>query len=155
MAEEGPVAAEPRRMRQPRHLLAPRARRGRATERSDSPPGGDAFLTRHVKPAGTYWTLRTPRGRNRDHRRKIGLVAPVGTIEAACAEASETEARWAEQRAAGARNREHAEAAYPKLAAAVVRWLDFASEHHALAVAIGRGAAEQLIAFARASVQTS
>ncbi len=41
-------------------------------------PSGDAFVTRRVKAAGMYWSLWRPRGRNRPHRRPLGIVAPVG-----------------------------------------------------------------------------
>ena len=46
-------------------------------------PSGDAYLTRQVKTAGKYWVAWRPRGRNRPHRRKLGLWAPAEAIEQA------------------------------------------------------------------------
>jgi hypothetical protein len=107
-------------------------------------PSGDAFVTRRVKAAGACWTLWRPRGRNRDHRRKIGVLAPAETIEAARVEAEATEAKRAAQRVVGERARSRAEAAYrDEFDAAVVRWLDVDAEHEVLAMKIARGAVEQ------------
>jgi hypothetical protein len=46
-------------------------------------PSGDAFVTRQVKAAGVFWTAWRPRGKNRPHRRKLGLYAPRRVIEEA------------------------------------------------------------------------
>ncbi|MGD9792291.1 MAG: DUF2293 domain-containing protein [Acidimicrobiia bacterium] len=106
-------------------------------------PSGDAFVTRQVKNGGVYWVLWRPRGR-REHRRKLGLLAPTETIGAARAAAVATEARRAVQRASNATSRDRAEATYrTQFAETVFRWLDFAPEHDALADAIARGAVEQ------------
>ena len=56
-------------------------------------PAGDAFVTRQVKSAGVYWTAWRPRGRNRPHRRKLGLFAPTAAITRARGEAEQTSAR--------------------------------------------------------------
>jgi hypothetical protein len=61
-------------------------------------PSGDAFVTRHVKAAGSYWVAWRPRGRKRPHRRRLGLWAPKEAIEAALAEAEATEEKRAKQR---------------------------------------------------------
>ena len=109
-------------------------------------PSGDAFVTRTVKAAGVYWTVWRPRGRGRDHRRKLGLLAPRQAIAAARARAAETAEQRAGQRAAGARHRAGAEAAYrTEFEAAVVAWLDFAPRHRRLAEEIARGAAERAV----------
>ena len=60
-------------------------------------PAGDHFVTRQVKAAGVFWTAWRPRGRNRDHRRKLGLYAPETTIAAARERARETEERRAKR----------------------------------------------------------
>ena len=107
-------------------------------------PAGDAFVTRRVKAAGVFWLLWQPRGRNRPHRRSLGLLAPATTITAAQSEAEETAERRAKARVSGARQRERDEVRYREEFAAAVRvWLDFADEHFALAEEIAVGAAEQ------------
>ena len=45
-------------------------------------PSGDAFLTRTVKAAGTYWLSWQPRSQQRQHRRLLGLWAPSQAIAA-------------------------------------------------------------------------
>jgi hypothetical protein len=91
-------------------------------------PAGDAFVTRRVKAGGVYWVAWRPRGRNREHRRKLGLFAPRATIDAARAEAEDTSARRAIQREASTRRRDRVEADYRSgFAAAVLQWLDFAA----------------------------
>ncbi len=57
----------------------------------ESLESGDAFVTRRVKAAGTYWVAWRPRGRNRPHRRRLGFWAPKEAIESAQAEAAATE----------------------------------------------------------------
>ena len=107
-------------------------------------PAGDAFVTRTVKAAGTYWVAWRPRGRNRQHRRRLGLWAPRSVIEAALEKASATEAERARRRAQGARSRERQEAAYRKeLADAIRRFLEFPPEQAALADEIAEAAAAQ------------
>ncbi len=107
-------------------------------------PTGEAFVTRQVKAAGVFWLLWQPRGRNRPHRRSLGLLAPATTISTAQKEAEKTAERRAKQRVAGARQRERGEVRYrDEFAAAVRAWLDFTAEHAALAEEIAVGAAEQ------------
>jgi hypothetical protein len=104
---------------------------------------GDNFVTRRVKASGMYWTLWQPRSRHRAHRRKIGVLAPTATINAARAKAVATAERRAAQRAVNASARQRAEERYRvELAAAVRVWLDFAPEHADLAAEIADGVAE-------------
>ena len=106
-------------------------------------PPGDAYVTRHVKAAGTYWVLFRPKGRHQ-HRRRLGLLAPADAIAAAKASAATTLASREVSREAGARRRELSEAAYrAEFADAVRRWLDFAPEHAGLADDIAVNAAER------------
>ena len=58
---------------------------------------GDNFVTRRVKASGVYWTLWRPRGRHRSYRRKLGVLGPSPTINAARAEAVSTAERHAAQ----------------------------------------------------------
>ena len=44
-------------------------------------PTDGAFLTRQVMAAGTYWMMWRPRGRNRPHRRQLGILASKAIIE--------------------------------------------------------------------------
>jgi hypothetical protein len=104
---------------------------------------GDNFVTRRVKASGVYWTLWLPRGRHRAHRRKIGVLAPRVTIDAARAEAVATAERRAARRVVNTSARQRAEERYRvELAAAVRAWLDFAPAHADLAVEIADGVAE-------------
>lgn len=104
---------------------------------------GDAFITRRVQQAGVYWTLWRPRGRNRPHRRRLGLLAPRAAISAARAEAVATDERRAARRVVNTASRERVEARYRvELAAAVQAWLGFAPEHAALAAEIAKAVAE-------------
>ena len=105
---------------------------------------GDAFVTRTVKAAGIYWVAWQPRGRNRQHRRRLGLWAPQVAIEQARAEASATEPERARRRIQGARARERREAAYrEELADAIRRFLEFPPERAELADEIAEAAAAQ------------
>lgn len=105
-------------------------------------PSGDAFVTRRVKAAGTFWVAWRPRGRNRPHRRRLGLWAPKTAIETARAEAAATEEQRAQQRQRGAKARERQEVVYrDELADAIRRFLDFAPEHTELADEIASEAA--------------
>jgi hypothetical protein len=89
-------------------------------------PSGDAFVTRTVKAAGVYWVAWRPRGRNRPHRRKLGLWAPLEAIEQARVAANQTASRRAQGRQQGARQRARAEQRYrTDLAAAIVDFLAF------------------------------
>ena len=100
-------------------------------------------MTRQVKAVGVYWTVWRPRGRDRDHRRKLGLYAPEATIAAAHERARETEERRAKQRVTGQSSRAKAEERYrTELADAVRTWLDFAPRHGRLADQIAAGVAE-------------
>jgi hypothetical protein len=104
---------------------------------------GDNFVTRRVKGSGVYWTLWRPRGRHRPHRRKLGVLAPGSTINAARAEAVATAGQRADRRVVNAAARERAEVRYRvELAAAVRAWLDFAPVHAGLAAEIAEGVAE-------------
>lgn len=105
-------------------------------------PSGDAFVTRTVKAAGPYWLAWLPRGRNRPHRRRVGLWAPASAIVEARERAEATEADRARRRKAGAAGRANQEVRYQQhLAEAVVRFLDFAPRHAAVAARIAREAA--------------
>jgi len=105
---------------------------------------GDAFVTRRVKAAGAYWSAWKPKNRRGGHRRRLGLLAPTAEIDAARNAAIESADQRAAAREAGARHRERVEAEYQiELRDTVVRWLDFACEHHDLANRIADGAAAQ------------
>jgi hypothetical protein len=105
-------------------------------------PSGGAFVTRRVKAAGTFWVAWRPRGKNRPHRRRLGLWAPKTAIEEAWAEAAATEAERARQRERGAKSRERQEVVYrDELADAIRRFLAFAPEHSELAEEIAAEAA--------------
>jgi hypothetical protein len=105
-------------------------------------PSGDAFVTRRVKAAGTFWVAWRPRGRNRPHRRRLGLWAPKKAIEEVWAEAAATEEQRARQRELGAKSRERQEVVYrDELAEAIRRFLAFAPDHSELAEEIASEAA--------------
>jgi hypothetical protein len=107
-------------------------------------PSGDAFVTRRVKAAGVYWKLWRPRGRNRPHRRPLGLLAPAAVIEAAHAEAVSSEAARSGRRAQGAAYRARKEGTYrQELTEAIIDYLGFAPEHGDLAQAIAAEAARR------------
>jgi len=96
-------------------------------------PSGDAFLTRTVKAAGTYWLSWQPRTQHRQHRRLLGLWAPSQAIAAALMRAEETAARRAAKRALGAQSRRRQEDRYrDELEAAVVHFLAFAPPYREL-----------------------
>ncbi len=83
-----------------------------------------------------------PRGRNRQHRRRLGLWAPKAVIEAAQAEAAATETQRSKHREHSARSRAKQEAAYrDEFEDAIRRFLVFAPEHLHLADEIAREAA--------------
>lgn len=106
-------------------------------------PRGDAFLTRSVKAAGVYWLAWQPRGRNRPHRRGLGLWAPTGAIETARRRAEETRQTRIASRATGAAFRARQEGRYrEELANEVLRYLGFAAEHASLASEIATATAE-------------
>jgi len=105
-------------------------------------PSGDAFVTRRVKAAGTFWVAWRPRGRNRPHRRRLGLWAPKETIDAAVAEAAATEEERSKRQEQSARSRAKQEAAYrDELEDSIRRFLTFAPQHGDLADEIAREAA--------------
>ena len=109
-------------------------------------PSGDAFVTRRVKAGGVYWNAWRPRGRNRPHRRRLGVFAPAAAISQARTDADGTAERRARQRVVGARSRDKAEDAYrEEFKAAVLAWLDFASEHAALAEEIANATAKRAV----------
>jgi hypothetical protein len=86
-------------------------------------------VTRQVKAAGAYWLLWQPRGKNRRHRRLLGVCAPRSAIERAEALAAETAEARDKRRAQGARQRDHHVKEYQEdLVAAVRAWLDFTEE---------------------------
>ena len=106
-------------------------------------PAGDAFVTRRVKAAGVYWVLFRPKGR-REHRRQLGLLAPADAIASAQIEADTTASRREHERIASARQRDKNEAVYrAEFVDAVMQWLNFPSEHAAMASEIARGAADR------------
>ncbi|MEN8234035.1 MAG: DUF2293 domain-containing protein [Actinomycetota bacterium] len=105
-------------------------------------PSGDAFVTRRVKAAGAFWVAWRPRGRNRPHRRKLGLWAPKDAIDSVEAEAEATEDERSKRREQSAKGREKQEDAYRvDFADAIRRFLAFAPEHAGLADEIARDAA--------------
>lgn len=107
-------------------------------------PAGDAFVTRQVKAAGVYWSLWRPRGRNRPHRRLLGLLAPAEAIARARAQAEQTANERASRRAQGAVYRARKEDSYrQELAETIVAFLDFAPEHGELARTIATKSAER------------
>ena len=111
-------------------------------DRWDLLPAGDAFLTRQVKAAGDYWVLFRPKGRGQ-HRRQLGLLAPIEAISAAREAAAATAARRETQRESSSRQRERAETAYrAEFEDAVLRWLAFAQQHQVIAEEIARGAVD-------------
>lgn len=102
---------------------------------------GDAFITRRVKAAGVFWLAWQPRSRTRRHRRLLGLWAPAATIADAQLAAEQTATARAAKREAGARSRAGQEVRYQdELTNAVVSYLDFAPQHHELALRIARDA---------------
>lgn len=110
-------------------------------------PSGDAFVTRRVKAAGTYWVAWRPRSRKRRHRRRIGLWAPKVAIDEALEEAAATEEQRAKKRERSAKAREKREAEYrDELAEAIRRFLAFAPEHADLADEIATEAATRAAA---------
>lgn len=105
-------------------------------------PSGDAFVTRRVKASRAFWVAWRPRGRNRPHRRRLGLWAPKEAIETASTEAAATQEQRAKQREERAKAREKQEVVYrDELEEAIRRFLAFAPEHTALADQIARDAA--------------
>lgn len=106
-------------------------------------PAGDAFVTRRVKAAGIYWVLFRPKGR-REHRRQLGLLAPADAIASAQVEADATASRRDRERLASGRQRGKNQAAYrAEFEDAVSQWLNFSSEHAALASEIAHGAVDR------------
>jgi hypothetical protein len=109
-------------------------------------PSGDAFVTRQVRAAGVFWVAWQPRGKNRPHRRKLGLYAPRSAIADAKEEAERTAERRSSKRDANARNRDRAEDRYRgEFVDAVLAWLDFRPEHADLAREIATAAADQAV----------
>ena len=107
-------------------------------------PSGDAFVTRTVTAAGRYWVAWRPRGRNRPHRRKLGLWAPSETIEEARSAAEQTSDRRARARKQGARQRARAEDRYQQqLAAAILEYLAFTPPHRDVAEQIAKEASRR------------
>lgn len=102
-------------------------------------PSGDAFLTRTVKGAGSYWLSWQPRSRQRQHHRLLGLWAPSQAIADAQMRAEATAERREAKRALGAQSRERQEERYRgELEEAIVRFLAFVPEHHELARRIAK-----------------
>jgi hypothetical protein len=109
-------------------------------------PTGDAFVTRRVKAAGVYWNLWRPRGRNRPHRRKLGLLAPITAIDSALTEALRTNDQRGRKREANARHRDKMEDAYrAEFTEVIVAWLNFAPEYAELATKIATAAADRAV----------
>ena len=88
-----------------------------------------ALMTRRVKTGGVYWIAWRPKGRNREHRRKLWLFAPRAAIDAARSESDDTAARRVAQRDVSARHRDKVEADYRS---------DFAAAEQAVVVGSGR-----------------
>jgi hypothetical protein len=96
-------------------------------------PSGDAFLTRTVKAAGTYWLSWQPRSRDRQHRRLLGVWAPSQVIAEAQARAEKTAGRRSAKRVLGAQSRQRQEDRYRhELEDAILRFLAFAPAHQEL-----------------------
>ena len=105
---------------------------------------GDAFVTRRVKAAGVFWVAWRPRGRNRRHRRRLGLWAPRDAIDAAEAEATATADQRSKRREQSARSRDKQESTYRvEFAEAIRRFLAFAPEHADLVEGIATEAANR------------
>ena len=97
-------------------------------------PSGDAFLTRTVKAAGSYWLSWQPRSRNGQHRRFLGLWAPSQVIADAQVRAKATAERREAKRTLGAQSRERQEERYRgELEEAIVGFLAFGPKHQELA----------------------
>ena len=106
-------------------------------------PSGDAYLTRQVKAAGHYWIVFRPKGRGQ-HRRQLGVLAPIEAIAEAREAAAVTAARRANQRQSSGRQRDRAETAYrAEFEEAVLRWLAFAPQHQVIAEEIARRAVDR------------
>ena len=125
--------------------MQPRSASSTAATRPLSP-----VTTRCTRPSTTSTPAARRRStserKNRAHRRKLGLYAPIRTIEEARAAAELTDQRRAKQRVTNARHRDLVEDDYrSEFTAAVVSWLDFAPEHAALADKIALSAAEQAV----------
>ena len=104
-------------------------------------PRGDAFVTRQVKRLGPHWVVVR---RGKGYTETLGLLAPAASINTARGLASETAARREATRAASGERREKQEQAYrQQFSEAVLRILDFAPRHRALALEIAEGAAQQ------------
>jgi Uncharacterized conserved protein (DUF2293) len=102
-------------------------------------PSGDAFLTRTVKAAGSYWLSWQPRTRHRPHRRLLGLWAPSQSIADAQVRAEATVERREAKRALGAECRERHEERYrDEFEDAIVHFLAFASDYQELAHRIAK-----------------
>ena len=102
-------------------------------------PSGDAFLTRTVKGAGSYWLSWQPRSGHRQHRRLLGLWAPSQAIAEAQLRAEATAERREAKRALGALSRERQGDRYRgELEDAIVRFLAFGPEHQELARRISK-----------------
>jgi hypothetical protein len=105
-------------------------------------PPGDVALTRRVKVAGEHWVVQEKKGRKVFFR---GVWAPAATIERVRAEldAERSTASYAQRRAADARRRENAQAAYVEdFHGAVVAFLAFHPDHAALADGLARTVTE-------------
>jgi hypothetical protein len=105
-------------------------------------PPGDAALTRRIKAAGDHWVVQERRGRKLFSR---GLWAPAATIDRVRADlaAERSTAAFAKKKAADARRRERAQAAYVEdFHAAVVAFLAFHPRHAALADRLARAVAD-------------
>lgn len=96
-----------------------------------------------MKAVGDYWVLFRPKGRGQ-HRRQLGLLAPIESIAAAREAAAVTAARRETQRESSSRQRERAETVYrAEFEEAVLRWLAFAPQHQEIADEIARGAVDR------------
>jgi hypothetical protein len=101
-------------------------------------PPGDAALTRRVKEAGEHWVVAEKKGRKVFSR---GVWAPAATIDRVRAEldAERSTEGFARRRAADARRREQAQAAYVEdFLGAVVTFLAFHERYADLAARMAR-----------------
>jgi hypothetical protein len=105
-------------------------------------PPGDAALTRRVKAAGEHWVVAEKKGRKVFAR---GVWAAAATVERIRAEleAERSTEGFAKRKAADARRREKAQAAYVEdFHGAVVKFLAFHPHHADLADRLARAVTE-------------
>ena len=127
---------EVRPFAKPRHVLTTDARVLRVPDDWALLPPGDAALSRRIKQDGPTWTVIEPVGNKRFSR---GIWAPAARLEVLRAELAAERADPAYQKRldAGRERRARAQAGYVEdFQAAVVAFLDFASEYASIADAL-------------------